>query len=454
MKGGYLIKMENFKNKFKEFQKIKKTTMKNLLMVIFFILIVSSICFGDNGWVVQNSGTTNTLWSVYALDYKNIWAVGANGTIIHTFNGGCTWFSQYSSAGMQLQSVFFTSTHNGFAVGKQGVILRTTDGGKNWISQANPMGSVELRYIQFINANTGIIAGGDAYVPAILKTTDGGDSWVMQNGCYPIGLKGVFFVDANTGYCSAWLGWIYKTNDGGASWQCTHTAQSLEGLWFTNANTGTIVGYNGTILRTTNGGDNWVNQNPGPTTWYFGCYFKNKNEGYVTGNSGTLLKTTNGGQNWVAIPLGVSNNLYMISFSDRRSDECVGFFKKSATIVGSGGIILHKTFDDETEDHPVINIISNKAPDEFSLKQNYPNPFNPVTNISFNIMSSGLNNVSLKIYDVSGKEVFTLVNESTIVSQPGSYEVTWDASSFPSGVYYYKLQAGNYSETKKMLLIK
>ena len=332
--------------------------MKNLSTVIFLLFILSRICLGNNGWVIQNSGTAQDLWSVYSLDCNNIWAVGTHGTIIHTSNGGYTWFSQYSNPGMWLQSVFFTSPNNGFAVGKQGIILRSTNGGNNWILQTSPMGTVELRYIQFINANTGTIAGGDAYFPAILRTTDGGNSWEIQNGCYPIGLKGVYFVDANTGYCSAWLGWIFKTSDGGTSWQCTHTAQSLEGLWFSDANTGTIVGYNGTILHTTNGGDSWVNQNPGPTTWYFGCYFENINTGYVTGNTGTLLKTTNGGQNWISVFTGINNNLHMISVT-HNCNEINGNIN-DATIVGSGGLILHNSFLEL--EAPVLYLPFNHAP--------------------------------------------------------------------------------------------
>ena len=101
-----------------------------------------------------------------------------------------------------------------------------------------------------------------------------------------------------------------------------------------------------------------------------------------------------------------------------------------------------------------IRNISTTIPDNFYLSQNYPNPFNPVTKIKFDIPSnvkSQMSNVKLKIYDISGKEVSTLVNEQL---QPGSYEVTFEAGSLSSGVYFYKLSAGDFSETKKMLMIK
>jgi glucose/arabinose dehydrogenase len=85
----------------------------------------------------------------------------------------------------------------------------------------------------------------------------------------------------------------------------------------------------------------------------------------------------------------------------------------------------------------------------YKLEQNYPNPFNPVTSIKYEIQKSGF--VSLKIFDVLGVEVTSLIYEN---KQQGSYEVSWDASNFPSGVYFYELNAGNFKERKKMVLIK
>jgi hypothetical protein len=111
-----------------------------------------------------------------------------------------------------------------------------------------------------------------------------------------------------------------------------------------------------------------------------------------------------------------------------------------------------------------VNTISSEIPEHFSLSQNYPNPFNPITKIKFDIPTplnppfnqrgderSGGGFVRLTIYDVLGQEVTTLLNEQL---QPGSYSVDWDASNYPSGVYFYKLETEIYSQTKKMVLIK
>ncbi len=96
-----------------------------------------------------------------------------------------------------------------------------------------------------------------------------------------------------------------------------------------------------------------------------------------------------------------------------------------------------------------VNQIGTSVPTRYELYQNYPNPFNPSTVISFQLAVNSF--ASLKVYDLLGREVATLVNEQL---KPGTYEVDWDGSNFSSGIYYYKLVAGDYTETKKMVLLK
>jgi hypothetical protein len=91
----------------------------------------------------------------------------------------------------------------------------------------------------------------------------------------------------------------------------------------------------------------------------------------------------------------------------------------------------------------------NTVTENYSLKQNYPNPFNPVTNITYSLPKSG--NVNIKIFDLSGREIQTLVNE---FKNPGTYIISFDASDLASGLYFYKMTTANYSETKSMILMK
>lgn len=96
-----------------------------------------------------------------------------------------------------------------------------------------------------------------------------------------------------------------------------------------------------------------------------------------------------------------------------------------------------------------INQISSEVPSEYSLEQNYPNPFNPSTVIRYSLIENRLTN--LKIYDLNGREVANLINEN---QNAGTYEIEWNASGYSSGVYFYELTAGNFRQTKRMLLIK
>jgi photosystem II stability/assembly factor-like uncharacterized protein len=98
-----------------------------------------------------------------------------------------------------------------------------------------------------------------------------------------------------------------------------------------------------------------------------------------------------------------------------------------------------------------IKIIESTVPSEYKLYQNYPNPFNPTTNIKYQIINNLPQQITLKIYDILGKKVATLVNEKQTA---GMYEITFDGSRLASGIYFYKIETGNYSEIKKMLLIK
>jgi hypothetical protein len=130
--------------------------------------------------------------------------------------------------------------------------------------------------------------------------------------------------------------------------------------------------------------------------------------------------------------LSVSGQVVNVVWNDNRDGNYELYYKRDST------------------GNPIgIQTISAETPDKFRLSQNYPNPFNPVTNIEFAVPKSSF--VKMTVFDVLGKEIDILVNENL---KAGTYKADWNASKYPSGVYFYKLQAENFSETKKMILIK
>lgn len=130
-----------------------------------------------------------------------------------------------------------------------------------------------------------------------------------------------------------------------------------------------------------------------------------------------------------------NNSMLKVAWSDERS--------------GPGGIYAQNVNSNGSLGLTEIQTISTGIPDAFTLSQNYPNPFNPVTMINYTITGSEL--VSLKVFDILGNEIAVLVNQR---QSPGSYRVSFEGGSVPSGIYFYKIKAGNFTDTKRMMLIK
>ena len=225
----------------------------------------------------------------------------------------------------------------------------------------------------------------------------------------------------------------------------------------------------------TNNGSNWTTINSGlPATSVTALAVLGSN--IYAGNSGFgVYKSTNNGTNWTSsgmtnksvIAFAVSGTALVAGTIDSgiysSTNNGTSWFKRnqgfnvSPTVLSFAisnnyvfsGIRYYCVFRRPLNEVIGIHNISTEIPASFSLSQNYPNPFNPVTNIRYQIANNTF--VCLKIFDILGKEVETLVNET---KAPGIYEVNWNAARYSSGVYFYKLQADGFTQTRKMLLTK
>jgi hypothetical protein len=148
------------------------------------------------------------------------------------------------------------------------------------------------------------------------------------------------------------------------------------------------------------------------------------------------LRTTDGGINWAHQESGTSTDLVAVAFVDNG----IG------TVVGILGTILRTSMGGEPIENPGD---SENKPTGFALRQNYPNPFNPNTTIRFDVPVPSI--VHIAIYDVLGREVTTLVNESLAA---GTYSRVWDASGLASGVYLYHMRVDDFVETRKLVLVR
>ena len=342
---------------------------------------------------------------------------GNYSTLIKTTNAGQSWVNQDSSYWQGYYDLFFVNSNTGWAVGAS-LIKKTTNGGTNWIKLSGFDTTNYYYSVYFADANIGWVAFGKyGSNGGILKTSNGGVNWVLQFISNNSSVKSLYFLNQNTGYAAGGFSGILKTTNGGSNWNFANsTLTGVVSLCFTDVNKGWFVGVAGTngnlgmIAKTTNGGINYEVL-PTVTTYSLNCVrFIDVNTGWIVGDNGTILKTTNGG------------NVF-------------------------------------------VKNISKEIPKSFSLFQNYPNPFNPFTIIKYMIAENGkspattgaknakMENgvVILRVYDILGKEVTTLVNEK---QSPGTYEVTFYGSQYSSGIYFYKLETGNYRESKRMILIK
>jgi photosystem II stability/assembly factor-like uncharacterized protein len=396
----------------------------------------------ENGtnWFNLNFGFSENLSDCYFINSQTGYITSISNIMIKTTNSGINWEFINIGTYNTISRVFFRGPNTGYIGGNSGWLIKTTNAGANWFNLSTGF-SADILAIFFVNAQTGYI--GMSTVFEIIHTSDGGDNWDMQSIPVDGVVTKIWFTNANTGFAGTGTGNIVKTTNGGINWYSNYVSGFyIHGLDFLDENTGYAIN-DYQLIKTTNCGNNWfvLLANGGS-----GLSFANANTGYVlqpvflpTGSCGAVYRTTDGGLTWTFDYPGTS--YYVRCIFAVSPDTCFIAGDKGSIMVHRSGLVN-------------IETKTKNIPDKFSLSQNYPNPFNPATTIKFDIPpSKGVRgmNVKLIIYDVLGREVATLVNEQL---KPGNYEVEWDGSNYPSGVYFYKLITNSFSETKRMVLIK
>ncbi|HUI28863.1 MAG TPA: YCF48-related protein [Candidatus Acidoferrales bacterium] len=450
-----------------------KNILSCLIMSFAFLAMTASV--EAQSWDYQTNptiGTADTLGGgkIQFVSSTEGWISLSEGKLLHTTNAGTNWSvvtpfpsdTVWSFSDPSITMSWVSQTHGwkinaigaGFGDAHGAVIHKTTDGGSTWEKKiiSTDSGEVGLQ-IQFVDDNNGwaLIYNLSNGSGSLQKSTDGGDNWTSI-ASDSVGI--FYFVDANNGWTvagsqdSSML--ICHTTNGGVNWVSQYTDRSpgtLNAIQFTDLDNGWVVGDSGKILKTTDGGANWTpitNTGINPLSYSKCLFFLNADTGWIGTNDGipehgpdrVILHTTDGGSSWTTSFRDKNNNsaIFSVFFLDANN----GWF------TGDYGLIGHTTNGGTGVGNDGI-----KIPDAYSLDQNYPNPFNPSTVISYQL--STVSNVTLKVYDVLGREVETLINQRQAA---GSHSVTFNAANLPSGVYFYRLQAGSYNLTKKLLLLK
>ncbi|MCJ7554443.1 MAG: YCF48-related protein [Ignavibacteriaceae bacterium] len=394
--------------------------------------------------IFDSSCNSNTYHGFFADERNGWWITLFPGTIFHTTNKGISWETQVDSCNAGIGSIVFTDSLHGWLQGQtlpnpeyEYFILSTKNGGKSWDRYSAPV----ITCLTFFDSLDGF-AGGDS----IYKTTDGGVTWKVQTvePSYGFGIMDIFFIDKKYGWAVGLsnifdAGVILNTVDSGKTWQFNDTLTTVgSAIYFTDSLHGYIAGSNppffeGVIKVTSDGGRTWLTYYL-PGTWLRDIAFTDDSTGWVVGDYGFIWHTTDKGLNWTKVESGTISHLYRIFFFDNGN---IGY------IVGADSTLLkyEKTVEVK-EEQPDLET-------SFKVFQNYPNPFNPSTTIHYSIKEAGL--VKIKLFDILGKEVVVLTNET---EEAGYHSVEFNASNLPSGVYIYTLRVNGYSDSKKMLLLK
>jgi photosystem II stability/assembly factor-like uncharacterized protein len=294
-------------------REVVRTILHNLASLLFVMVFLSSASLSQ--WIREMSGTTPDvqspdLNSVRAANAQTAWAVGADGTILKTSNGGKRWLSQNSGTSSHLLGVFSIDTARTVAVGAAGQIRKTTDGGSTWLAKDSQV-TDSLNSVFFAMPFVGWIVGNHG---CVLTTTDAGEHWQSQSSGTATDLVSVCFIDSATGWICG-RDFIGKTTNSGSSWiQLPETTLAFTSVTFVNASKGWATlndidwgtGRNMYIARSTDGGNSWLTRSDIVGSFY-GVSFVDENRGWFVGGESftgaVIMGTTNQGGIWSNEPI-------------------------------------------------------------------------------------------------------------------------------------------------------
>ena len=351
--------------------------------------------------------------------------------------------------GLIVISFFFTNGTNLFAGVNdaiRGDIYLSTDNGYSW--NDNGITWTESKQLDPENINSFTKIESNIFVgtnDGVFVSKDNGQSWnsTDTNFSYQVmrtAVIGTYLFAGTTGEG------VFRSSDNGANWDSVDNGlTNLDIYGLTTLGTNLYAGAfqspgnsTGGVYLSSDYGNTWNIIDTGLTDHKVNLLYTNGTNLYAGTNNSVYL-STNYGQSWIDISAGApfDSNAAIISITIADSNLIVGTNGNGAWRFPLSQLVTG------------INDGYNQLPTGFSLNQNYPNPFNPSTIISYSLPLHSY--VSLNVYDALGREVRTLVNEE---QNAGIHKVTFNSGNLTSGVYYYRLAAGSFIDTKKLILLK
>jgi photosystem II stability/assembly factor-like uncharacterized protein len=440
----------------------------------------------DHGMTWTRSGLNySKINSLTISSGDTIWAGAAYSGIYFSNDNGVTWSPQNRGlTGAQVislasapQGYLFAGRSGvlGQEVGSGGGIFRSTDKGANWIQK----GFTQLNTFSIaINANGSIFYGSTA----VFRSKDWGESWTNILDSYTLSLatslSGEIYVASQWSDGFHMQGGIFRSSDDGDNWTRVglESSFSLPHLVAINSRNHLFVAASNSLFRSLNGGGSWTRlQIDAANPFVNAILIKSLDKIFIGTNIGVYYSTDNG-DTWTAVNNGLLSTSVK-SFTVNR---------KGHIFAGTRGGGVFRSLNDAGEWQPLIagltnlnvNSLScdslgyvyggtdngvfrstdittslafskNELPRSYVLGQNFPNPFSLSTTIQFTIPVS--NFVTLKVFNIQGKEVATVVSEDLPV---GTFAKNWNAAQIASGIYFYRLKAGDFVQTRKLIVLK
>ncbi len=424
-------------------------------LLILFLLISTNALIAQNYWIRSSFTPGINLNKVTFTDSTNFYAAADSGKIFHSSDAGISWSTYNTGINSNIYDINFLDINTGFAIAWEfglnnpnfvgSIIMKTTNAGALWNTFYRVDTNIFFSKIYFKDNHNGLLT---SQTLGILRTSNAGLNWVSDHidsaTFYDFPIRNFETHGSLTLACGGYIdiqGVIWRTTNNGVSWTAKGVSpEPLYDFHFYDDNHVIAVGgdfeYGASMASSTDAGVTWNYITLKQFGTALALEFRTASEGWMALSFGQkFLYTTNTGQTWNSFSTPNGESINDMKFSNKRN----------GIAVGEHGAILKFNTD-------YVGITNNNLsfPSGIELKQKYPNPFNPSTIISFTLQKPEY--VSLKIYDMLGKEVKTLIDGMKI---PGEHKIKFDANDVAAGIYYYTLKTGNnFTETKKMVLVK
>jgi photosystem II stability/assembly factor-like uncharacterized protein len=409
--------------------------MRTVVLLLSSLLLLTSSASAQLGWFQQRQEGDAVLYSIDMVDSDHITAVGSEGLILQSNDGGVTWQSRASGVVNNFRRIRWYTSTLGVILGNGGEALKSVDGGSSWLPM-NTGTSDALFDIHFFDDNNWLIIGKAARV---LTTSNAGTTWANQgsgtNNYNEIDFRG------DLGIIVGNKGTIRVTVDGGKRWRDRSGATNLEltSVSIGDDSTAIAVGINGIILRTQDKGDSWTEIPPSApigTVQLSGVRHLTPGRAVICGQFGLILLSTDTGLSWSAQESNTPAHLESLAFIDN----------KVGVAAGSGGTVIRTN----TGGSLAVKRLSDAAPANVNIGAAWPNPLarNSQANVNIEIPNGGA--VRLRVHDLLGRERKSIISS---FMDAGAYTISWDNSALPKGVYLYRLEQRGAAQVRKFAIM-